>query len=725
MSEHLQTIAGGIFPGWSVVVAATLAFLGLGSLAMRRAHGLAQCALGFSIAAFALCILFQADGLRHVGAAVSLLHAAGVGGILLRICDTAATRAEACGRAWTLAAFHAGLSALFLSALSASDAPRAVLEEAGFVVAAILFAACGFLALRASASRTLRASLPLFLVGLAAEFALRGTDGAAASGAAHALCLCGACGTLLCIVSASPDDFLRRRRLPLLLFTPLFAILSLGSLQLPGAWDECVYQLAIPRHWLAAGDVVFRRDIPYCGFPLLPQFVFVPLMKYGGFGAAKLLLFLGAVGFFSAMFALFSGKRERATGIVFVLSFLISPLALSMFAGGYVEPLLGFLLAAALLLVDRNGEPDLRTHCVLGVLAGAMASFKLNGAFPAACLLIRLILQSRGRTDARRVAAFCLTALAVAAPFYLRVILETGSPLHPYFGSAGAETSEYHHALGTEKFDHGVWWLPFLPFALSLPNLRRLYDGSFGLSLLPWLGVACLPLVRRGMRKAALCAWIPLAAYALLWFFTSPQARFLLPSLAFLALAVRPVAAWLSGRGKVFLAATLICAACSVPPDAPRLYASNWAALLRGGDGPLETLNGRIGNDHLALCDVLRQGAGGEGTILLLGEERTLYLPERCEVGTPFFQEKWLAGGRIPDADELHRLFLERGVTAVYLRLPEGNPDLLPRYAIRWLEPAALRMNELCASGRAKIVHAFGKSALYRIVPLEKNADAE
>ncbi len=725
MSEHLQTIAGGVFPGWSVVLAATLAFLGLGSLAMRRAHVLTQCALGFSVSAFALCILFQADGLRHVGAAVLLLHVAGVAGILLRIRDTSSTRTETRGRAWLLFAFHAGLSSLFLFTLSASNAPRASLAETGFVVAAILFAGSGLFALRAHASRTLRASLCLFLIGLAASFVLYGTDVAAAFGTAQALCLCGACGMLLCIVSASPDDFLRRRWLSLLLFTPLFAIFSLGSLQFPGAWDECVYQLAIPRHWLAAGDIVFRRDIPYCGFPLLPQFVFIPLMKYGGFVAAKLLLFLGAVGFFSAMLALFSRKRERATGIVFVLSFLICPLVLSMFAGGYVEPLLGFLLAAALLAVDRNEEPDLRTYCALGLLAGAMASFKLNGAFPAACLLIHLILKSRGRIDARKGAAFCLIALVVAAPFYLRVVLETGSPLYPYYGAAGAVTSEYHHALGTEKFDNGVRWLPFLLFALSLPNLRRLYDGSFGLSLLPWLGIACLPLVRRRKQKDALCAWIPLAIYALLWFFTSPQARFLLPSLAFLALAVRPVAAWLSVRGKFFLAAVLVCAACSVPPDAPRLYALNWAALLRGGDKPLETLNGRVGNDYLALCDILRQGVGGEGTILLLGEERTLYLPERCEVGTPFFQEKWLEDGRIPDADALHRLFLERGVTAVYLRLPEGNPDLLPRYAIRWLEPAALRMNELCASGRAKIVHAFGKSALYRIVPLEKSADAE
>ena len=64
-----------------------------------------------------------------------------------------------------------------------------------------------------------------------------------------------------------------------------------------------------------------------------------------------------------------------------------------------------------------------------------------------------------------------------------------------------------------------------------------------------------------------------------------------------------------------------------------------------------------------------------EGVLLLLFEERTLYMPSNARVGTPLFQDRYLACGL--SADQIYEDFLEAGVRTVYLRMPINNPDLL------------------------------------------------
>lgn len=722
MTEYLQTIADGPFPGWCVAAAALFACGGIGSLALRRAPFAAQCALGFCLASLSLCGLFLLDDLRHLGAAAAALHVCGMVGLLIRKECVPSGETSLGFKAWILLALHCAAPFLHLAFRVGSD-PSA-LDAKTMLFGAAAFIPAGALAARPGISWLLRGSCALFLTGLACGFFFRRIGLSGGVFASELGCAAGMLGLFAHAASASFSDFFLRNRIAFLVLLPILAVLSIGCFQYPAAWDECVYQLAIPRHWILEGSIQFRRDIPYGGFPLLPQFFFVPLTSCGGFAAVKSFLFLASCGFFFALTALFGGAKWKCAGIVFSVSFLICPLSLSLFVGGYVEPLSAFLFAGALLLANGKEEGFVR-YAALGVLAGGMTAFKLNGAFPAACLFLYLVLKERRRFDAKKAAVFLVAAFAAAAPFYLRVLLETGSAVYPYFGSAKGEASVYHHALGTEKFDHGFWWLFLLPFALSLHGLRRLFDGSFGLSLLAWFGAALFFLSRKKTRAASLAGAIPLAFYALSWFFSSPQARFLLPSLPLLALTIRPGSGWLSKKGRVFLAAAAIASLCSIPAETPRSFISNWAILFRGAEGKLAALNGRIGNDHLALCDVLRRGAGGTGKTLLIGEERTLYLPESCVVGTPFFQEAWFADGRIPDADAFRRRLVEEGFSSVYFRFPEGNPDLLPHYAIRWLEPVMSRLKELCETGGAEIVFTFGKSALYRLTPLEKSVGTE
>jgi hypothetical protein len=151
----------------------------------------------------------------------------------------------------------------------------------------------------------------------------------------------------------------------------------------------------VPRRWLADGRILLYRDLPYSGFPMLPQFLYVPMMKFGGLAAVKLMIYGGTACFFASLTLLaYGGVRRNLIGAcVFAASFLIAPLMVHVLISGYAEPLMGSLLAAGLLLTDaalkdpenRAESPGFAVGC--GILAGAMAAFKLTGGFAGAALL--------------------------------------------------------------------------------------------------------------------------------------------------------------------------------------------------------------------------------------------------------------------------------------------------------------------------------------------------
>ncbi len=492
-------------------------------------------------------------------------------------------------------------------------------------------------------------------------------------------------------------SFSVRDRMPfavLIVLIPLL-FLSIGAFQYPASWDECVYQLAVPQRWLADGRVLLYRDLPYSGFPMLPQFLYVPMMKFGGLAAVKFLLYGGAACFFASLTLLAYGgvQRNLIGACVFAGSFLIAPLTVHVLISGYAEPLMGSLLAAGLLLADaalkapgkRSDSPGFAAAC--GILAGAMAAVKLTGGFAGAALLLYVLLRKRSG-HVRFTLFFALAGALFALLFYQRPWIATGNPCYPYlagiFGAPEAMTSEYHHLLGTEKFaGRSVVTLILLLPGLTFPALSRMFDGVYGLQTLLWAFLVLIALWRRPKRIYP--ALLPLAFLFVTWMLSSPQARFLIPALAFLALIMRNTFPIFRGRaGRVVLWTAVAFSVFSFPPPVISSYGANLRATASGGDGRRDVLYGRTGDSMLPAVDILRNRlAKGEKCLLIL-EERTLYFPRGCEIGTPFFQDKYFPGGRIPDADGLLKLLDDGGFTCLYARPPERNPDYLPQAVSLW-----------------------------------------
>ena len=585
------------------------------------------------------------------------------------------------------------------------------------------FAGAGYGFLRVCGlGRGLMRGLTLLLVSLAAGFAVCAFFCAAVlmslgtGGFACSVCLFPVLAGIGCLIRFRKEifpSFSVRDRMPfalLIVLVPLL-FLSIGAFQYPASWDECVYQLAVPRRWLADGRILLYRDLPYSGFPMLPQFLYVPMMKFGGLAAVKFLLYGGAACFFASLTVLAYGgiRRNLTAACVFAGSFLIAPLTVHILISGYAEPLMGSLLAAGLLLADavlkapgkRADSPGFAAAC--GILAGAMAAFKLTGGFAGAALLLYILLRKRGG-HIRFTLVFALAGALFALLFYQRPWTATGNPCYPYladvFGSPEALTSSYHHQLGTAKFaERSVVTLILLLPGLTFPALSRMFDGAYGLQMLLWAFLALIALWRRPKRIYA--AFLPLLFLVGSWMMTSPQARFLIPALAFLALIMRDTFPVIRGRaGRIVLWAVAAFSVFSFPPPVIFSYGANLRATASGGDGRRDVLYGRTGDSMLPAVDILRDLlAQNGGKCLLVLEERTLYFPRGCEIGTPFFQDKYFPGGRIPDADGLLKLLDDGGFACLYIRPPDRNPDYLPQAAELWADDMAASLDALVKRG--------------------------
>ena len=140
----------------------------------------------------------------------------------------------------------------------------------------------------------------------------------------------------------------------------------------------------------------------------------------------------------------------------------------------------------------------------------------------------------------------------------------------------------------------------------------------------------------------------------------------------------------------------------SFPPPVISSYGANLRATASGGDGRRDVLYGRTGDSMLPAVDILRARLADGGKCLLVLEERTLYFPRGCEIGTPFFQDKYFTGGTIPDADGLLKLLDDGGFACLYIRPPDRNPDYLPQAANLWVKDMAASLNALVKRGALK-----------------------
>jgi hypothetical protein len=514
------------------------------------------------------------------------------------------------------------------------------------------------------------------------------------------------------------------------------ALAFLGAgLSYPFSWDDLVYQVTVPLRWHATNGMQVFPDLPYSGFPGAFSLLNLLLIDAGGILAPAVFnagLWLVLALQLSSLVRAHTGKWQ---GTILALSFALSWPALIEAVSAYAEIFLVLHIAAMAQLwirkpMSRVSEP--RAQVQLGLLAGIAASIKLTGMIVPALATVLAASASwcRAPRSARaclvRSSAFLLPLLAVVAVFYARPAVETGNPLHPYFASlftddeAALASSAYHHDAGKEKFGAPLELSAAtlgrfvrIPFQLALGPLADTdeFDGLVGMQfLVHFLLAGCLALWWVRGRARDVRPWIALACalglYAF-WFLTSRQARFLMPACFMLTLAAAFVWPLLSRLARAALTAALpVLSLASIPLPNYHLLVGVYR-LQTGSVDLLKYLDFANPDRYVYACQAIQEETPPDARVLLLFEQRGLYIPRDYRIGTPYFQGKYFTpAGRNWTPDGFLGVLAEEHITHVLVGYNVNDPDRMDSY-LEKTKPFQEMLVSLIRDGRLETVWAW------------------
>lgn len=218
-----------------------------------------------------------------------------------------------------------------------------------------------------------------------------------------------------------------------------------ASLSVPTDWDGLSYHLLYPTRWLQEARI-FPSELgpPHDQAALYPGngealHAFVMAFVHSDLLVAPAMVALAALfGFAIAATARRLGAAGPAAAAAGALAATVPALA-ARAASSYVEPLLDFSLAAAILFAASAVAEPARAHrlgALAGLAAGLAAGTKYVGAPLAAALalalpVLLLVAGAGRRASARAAAAFVLAAAIPAAAWYARNALLVGNPFFP------------------------------------------------------------------------------------------------------------------------------------------------------------------------------------------------------------------------------------------------------------------------------------------------------
>lgn len=530
-----------------------------------------------------------------------------------------------------------------------------------------------------------------------------------------------------------------RRHWLLLLLAVAGATWTLGSaFCMPYAWDEQVYQTALPFRYLASGSAAMVLDNPYSAFPAMQHFLMMPAIRLGGVVMPRMLIWavypILFVWFFLAL-----RRFGRLTAVAITLALLLSPVVAAMNRENYAEPFIVLNLFAGACAV--RGLVSVRSAALLtGIFAGMAAAVKLTAGGVSLALL--LLLAGRLLRNGRRIrpalpllAGFCGAALAAAFPFYLRSFLVTGNPFYPFGsgilhpGSTAAAVETYHTLLGRHLYGLEGWWSPAVAWIFAGFD-EKLFDGVvLGLQLplmIAASGIALFLLHRRGKARSRVFLVPLLAALAiyLFWGYSSQQTRFLLPFCFVAGWAMAALAGAFPRKIRFGLYLLLLAAAYeSILFPALRHYELAWKMQKENRTRPVDFV-ARTSRDgaYFAMLDYLSRETPANSRVLLLFERRGLFVPREYRIGTPYFQEQFFTP--VPERPDavLDALWREK-IDYILVGATEQNPEHLEVYDRENLK-LSLLLRSLLRAGSLRLIPVPGGGD-YTLLAVEKPSDGK
>jgi hypothetical protein len=360
------------------------------------------------------------------------------------------------------------------------------------------------------------------------------------------------------VARARPRLFVGRverwpERLALLALGGVLLLTLLSTLAPPSSMDATVYHLQVPRAFLRA-RFWSPLDDPRSYQPLYVEMLFGQGLALGGSVVAALMHWiLGAAAIASAgAWGRRLGGRATWAAVVFGGTALYVWEAPAAFIdlGLALWTSLAFFWATR---TERGSAPAV----LAGICAGLAAGSKFTGLIAAtlAGLAALAVCAPDWKRGLGRLVTVGGIALGVAAPWYLRNLAFTGDPIYPLaaalFGLPAAPT------LSGLTYGIGQDLLHLLSSPFDLLARGDAFDQGWAAGPV-YLALGPIGALVTRMRRLALVLVGSVAGWWLIWFYSSPQTRFLLPVMPMAAglASVAMAAVFRSGGRALRLAAT-------------------------------------------------------------------------------------------------------------------------------------------------------------------------
>lgn len=373
------------------------------------------------------------------------------------------------------------------------------------------------------------------------------------------------------------------------------AILSVFLLRLPSAlspsdssdWDSISHQMAMAKIWIQHGTVDYIPFMHQSNITPTINMLYMNVLGMGGQYAAKTVMI-----FFALFGALAIGGMSRFryggnAGFWAALALVAIPVVAWEIGTAYIDVAHGMfgglaIIFAALWLFSQEESKLvwLAAICLGLAIATKYTGLQVAVAVGAASLILGLTAKSTKRA-LTGIGIMAAVSVVIAAPWYIRNVMNTGNPVYPFFYSVfgGRNWNEANaDAYAAEQRSFGIGQrirdgayagkdpssLPGAVTALALEPDKQINAGTpwgaigpvflLGLIWWPLAGFRRFDLSPAQAEKAIVLA---VALLLFMWFYLTQQSRYIIA-------LVFPVAFLLSGAvGKLRLGVLPALAVCS------------------------------------------------------------------------------------------------------------------------------------------------------------------
>jgi hypothetical protein len=263
--------------------------------------------------------------------------------------------------------------------------------------------------------------------------------------------------------------------------------------------------------------------------------------------------------------------------------------------------------------------------------------------------------------------------------------------------------SKYHHLIGNIKYGiHGFSAFFTAPFLLAISPAA--FDGGFGWQF-PVIFLLCIFSAIIAIKSANLriIAYVSVAfIFYSFWFFTAQQSRFLLPSVFLIFILSKYALCNISRPARRYLILLiLVLTLISVPRNIIKDCLLSWQTVL-GSIKTTDYLYSATGPGYLGAVNIVNTKLPQNAKLMLIFENRGLFINKNHVIGTPFFQSEFFTPPeQIADSSQIMEILKNNKITHLLIGLSENDPDRLPEYLDRTANFAEL-LGSLIAAGRLK-----------------------